>query len=314
MRAGDPDFDGGLGIARPRDLPDLRRFSHDAMNTVFEVYAVHPDGAIRGAGGAGGLRSRDGLERELSRFRPNSDISRINQLAAGESTRVGEPAMECLLIARHLFELTGGAFDISIGSGLPSLELDADGRSRPLHDGRRPGRSRRHRQGLRSRSGGGAARGVGARTGAGPRGLQLGPRARAAGGPRRLAADSERPGAPSRVLARLDARQMAFSASGVRKGDHIVDPRSGEPVRGRAAAWVALPRPAASRPRWSGPRLAPGRRRGRRLDDRIHDVERRRDRGPVRAKSGPRGLDPAGRRRPPERWSLLHFGGASRRG
>ena len=68
----------------------------------------------------------DRLERELSRFRPNSDITRVNHLAAGESARVGASALECLLIARHLYELTGGAFDISIGTGLPSLELDAD--------------------------------------------------------------------------------------------------------------------------------------------------------------------------------------------
>ena len=45
------------------------------------------------------------------------------------------------------------------------------------------------------------------------------------------------------MLARLSMRQTALSASGVRKGDHIVDPRTGEPVRGRLAAWVALPRP-----------------------------------------------------------------------
>ena len=68
----------------------------------------------------------DRLERELSRFRPNSDISRINHLATGESSRVGASALECLLIARHLYEVTGGAFDISIGTGLPSLELDTD--------------------------------------------------------------------------------------------------------------------------------------------------------------------------------------------
>jgi thiamine biosynthesis lipoprotein len=52
------------------------------------------------------------------------------------------------------------------------------------------------------------------------------------------------PGEPSRVLARLSMRQAALSASGVRKGDHILDPRTRTPVRGRRAAWVALPRPA----------------------------------------------------------------------
>ena len=47
----------------------------------------------------------------------------------------------------------------------------------------------------------------------------------------------------SRVLARLSVRQTALGASGVRKKDHIVDPRSGEPVRGRLASWVTVPRP-----------------------------------------------------------------------
>ena len=51
------------------------------------------------------------------------------------------------------------------------------------------------------------------------------------------------------MLARLSVRQTALGASGVRKGDHIVDPRTGEPVRGRLGAWVALPRPE----RTSGP-------------------------------------------------------------
>ena len=41
------------------------------------------------------------------------------------------------------------------------------------------------------------------------------------------------------MLARLSVRQTALGASGLRKDDHIVDPRTGEPVRGRRAAWVA---------------------------------------------------------------------------
>jgi thiamine biosynthesis lipoprotein len=255
MPSGSPDFDGGLGIARTRDLPDLRRFSHDAMNTVFEVYAVHPDGQYAAQAARAAFDLVDGLEQELSRFRPNSDITRINHLAAGESTRIGAPAMECLLIARHLYELTGGAFDISIGSGLLSLELDGEaGVVHSTTDGVQVDL-------------GGIGKGYAVdlvaelleewgldRTlvhGGFSSVLALEPPDGRDGWPLTLSD----PSAPSRVLTRLDARQMAFSASGVRKGDHIVDPRTGEPVRGRAAAWVALPRPAPGPV--EGPRLAP---------------------------------------------------------
>ena len=117
------DADGGLGIERPHDV---RRFSHEAMATVFEVHAVHPDESYAAQAAQAAFDLVDRLERELSRFLTNSDIARINNLAAGERTRVSPSTLECLVIARHMFDLTGGAFDVSIGTGLPSLELDAE--------------------------------------------------------------------------------------------------------------------------------------------------------------------------------------------
>src|SRR5687768_7074649 len=117
---------GTVGVERPRELRAVRRFSHDAMATVYEVHAVHPDDRYAAQAAQAAFDLVDSLERELSRFRPNSDITRINHLAAGESTRVSPSTMECLVIARHMFDLTGGAFDISIGTGLPSLDLDGD--------------------------------------------------------------------------------------------------------------------------------------------------------------------------------------------
>ena len=62
------------------------------------------------------------------------------------------------------------------------------------------------------------------------------------------------------MLIRRTARQEALGASGLRKGDHIIDPRTGAPARGRRAAWVAVPRPDAARAKTrtgEGPRLAP---------------------------------------------------------
>ena len=267
MRDGGPDFDGGLGIAGPRELGDVRRFSHEAMNTVFEVYAAHADERYAAQAAQAAFDLVDRLERELSRFRPNSDISRINHLATGESSRVGASALECLLIARHLYEVTGGAFDISIGTGLPSLELDTDAcLVRSTKDGVRVdlgGIGKGYAVDLvaelleewgieRALVHGGFSSILALDAPAGHDGWPL---------------TLSDPGEPSRVLSRLSMRQTALSASGVRKGDHIVDPRTGVPVRGRLAAWVSLPRP--DRPEadastkgpapsgFEGPRLAP---------------------------------------------------------
>ena len=156
------DVDGGLGIEGPRGRATCGASRTRRWQTVFEVYAVHPDEQYAAQAAQAAFDLVDRLERELSRFLANSDITRINHLAAGESTRVSPSTLECLVIARHMFDLTGGAFDISIGTGLPSLELDADDFVVRATTGRGAGRSRRHRQGLRGRSDGGTARGVGA--------------------------------------------------------------------------------------------------------------------------------------------------------
>jgi FAD:protein FMN transferase len=236
-----PDVEGRLGI---ETLREVRRFSHEAMNTVFEVYAVHPDQEYAAQAAQAAFEVVDRLERELSRFLPNSDIAKINRLAAGDSTLVGASTLECLTIARHMFALTDGAFDVSIGTGLPSLDLDAD-----------EVQVRATRDGVHLDLGGigkGYAVDVMADLleewelrialvhGGFSSVLALDPPDGCDGWPLTLS----EPGARPRLLDRLSVRQTALAASGVRKGDHIIEPTSGEPVRGRRAAWVALPRPA----------------------------------------------------------------------
>jgi thiamine biosynthesis lipoprotein len=236
------EIDGGVRF-ESHDLRDVCRFSHEAMATVYEVYTVHRNRTYAAQAAQAAFDLVDRLERELSRFLPNSDITRINHLDAGASTRVAPSTVECLLIARHMFDLTGGAFDVSIGTGLASLELDVD--ESVVHATTR---------GVRVDLGGigkGYAVDVMAEMleewelpvslvhGGFSSMLALEPPGDGDGWPLTLSDPAE----PSRVLERLTVRQTALGASGVRKRDHIIDPRTGQPVRGRRAAWVTLGRP-----------------------------------------------------------------------
>jgi thiamine biosynthesis lipoprotein len=228
---------GGTG-----PVPGALRFSHAAMATVFEVHCVHANARYAGQAAQAAFDEVDRLERELSRFVGNSDVSRINGLAAGDSTRVSPSTLECLEIATALFDLTGGAFDVSIGTGLERLELDPEGFA-----------VRAGADGVRIDLGGIGKGYAVDRMGDVMQEWEL-PRALVHGGfssvlaleapPDRdgwlLTLSAPGPG-PQEVLARVSARQAAFSASGTRKGAHIVDPRTGRPVQGRAV-WVSLPR------------------------------------------------------------------------
>jgi thiamine biosynthesis lipoprotein len=237
---GDDGASIGLGeMAPPRGI---LRFSHAAMATVFEVHCVHADPRYAAQAAQAAFERVDRLERELSRFLENSDISRINHLSAGQSTRVSPWTMECLQIAWHVYGLTDGAFDVSIGSGLSSLELEPDEFTVQAREG-----------GARLDLGG-VGKGYAVDRMAEVLEEWEVPRALVHGGFSSVLAlepPPERDGWPltlsapgpgdNRVLARIGARRRAFSASGVRKADHIRDPRTGLAVRGRAAAWVAIP-------------------------------------------------------------------------
>jgi len=228
----------GLGEAPPGH--GSHRFSHAAMATVFEVHCAHADAQYAAQAAQAAFDLVDQLEQELSRFVGNSDISRVNHLAAGHAARVSPSTMECLQIAWHVYGLTGGAFDVSIGSGLKRLDLDPDGFA--VHA----------REGGAGLDLGGIGKGYAVDRMAEVLEEWEIPRALVHGGYSSVLALEPPPdregwlltlSAPGNgsILARVSARRRAVSASGVRKGDHILDPRSGLPVLGRAAAWVAVP-------------------------------------------------------------------------
>jgi FAD:protein FMN transferase len=216
------------------------RFSHAAMATVFEIRCVHADPGYARQAAQEAFLLVDRLEREQSRFVANSDVSRINHLSVGQATRVSPSTMECLEIARRMYDRTGGAFDISVGSGLDGLDFVSEDFT------------------VLARTGGvvldlgGIAKGYAVDRvaelleeweipqalihGGWSSVLALEPPPEGEGWPLTLSAPE--PGA-QRVLARISARQKALSASGTRKRDHILDPRTGRPVRNRAV-WVAV--------------------------------------------------------------------------
>ena len=219
-------------MIHPSDI-GARRFAHQAMHTEFEIFCVHQDGEYAQQAAWAAFDLLDRLESELSRFIPNSDIARINRLAAGESARVSRWTMECIELARQAYGETGGAFDISLGAGLGSLQLS-----------RRDSTVRATAAGVRLDLGG-----IG-------KGYAIDRMAEALeewdirtvlihGGHSSVLALDAPPGLDGWPLTMgertLAARRAAFSASGIRaQGEHILDPRTGRPANTRVAAWVSL--------------------------------------------------------------------------
>ena len=248
MKAAEPS---GASLALGESSPKLgvHRFAHAAMATLFEVHCVHADPRYAGQAAQAAFELVDRLERELSRFVANSDISRINALAAGETTRVSPETMACLEIAWRMYAVTRQAFDVSIGTGLERLDLVPEDFA--VH-----AREAGARLDL-----GGIGKGFAVDRMAELLGEWEIRDALIHGGYSSVLAGDAPPGrdgwpltlsAPGDgVLARVSARQQALSASGSRKGDHIQDPRTGRAVRDRAA-WVMLPWSEGAAPQATG--------------------------------------------------------------
>jgi FAD:protein FMN transferase len=221
-------------------LPKACRFAHNAMGTVFEVICIHEDSDYAKKAAQAAFDLIDRIETELSLHRSSSDVARINRLTSGSSTKVGPWAMECILISSYFHHQTGGAFDISLGSGFKQLELSP-----------RQSTVCVHKNGIRLDLGG-IGKGYAIDRAAelleewGIRQALL-----HGGYSSVLALDAppecdgwpltiSLPGAGlNSVLRRILGRRESWSGSGIRKKDHIVDPRSGNPVRRRPAAWVS---------------------------------------------------------------------------
>jgi thiamine biosynthesis lipoprotein len=213
------------------------------MAARFEIRCTHPDENYARQAAGFAFRAVDRLEQKLSRFVENSDISRISHLPAGEHTVVSYETMQCLQLALFMHGETGGAFDVSLGKGLESLELvpgeflvcahengvqldmGAIGKGYAVDRAAEVLADWEVEQALIS-SGYSSV-------------LALEPPSGGEDWPLTISMPGKTDGA---ILANIAARQRALSASGIQKADHILDPRTGKPVKSRQAAWVSAPR------------------------------------------------------------------------
>ena len=106
-------------------LKKALKFSHKAMGTRFELYIYFPDPVYAEQAAEAAFREIDGIEKVLSHYIENSDISKISTLMAHQSTKVTVHTMESLLHCAYLWEITKGLFDVTIGP-LYQVWLDED--------------------------------------------------------------------------------------------------------------------------------------------------------------------------------------------
>src|ERR1700722_20015532 len=91
-------------------MADVYQLNHRAMATHFEVRIADEQRTYAAQAAQAALDLLDKLESHLSRFRANSDIAQIAQLAPGQKVRMSEPAFSCLEIAKKMELATLGAF------------------------------------------------------------------------------------------------------------------------------------------------------------------------------------------------------------
>lgn len=114
--------------AAPSDGREIVSRSHGAMGTQITItaYTKEPERAVKAMEAAFAEFNR--LETILSVWRPNSDVSRINQAAGKEAVKVGDETLEVVQRGLELAEKTDGKFDITFGAlaGLWKFDHDQD--------------------------------------------------------------------------------------------------------------------------------------------------------------------------------------------
>ena len=143
-------------------MADIHQFNHRAMATHFEVRIADEERTYAAQAAQAAFDLLDKLESHLSRFRANSDIAQIAQLAPGEKMRLSEPAFACLEIAKKMESATRGAFSatataLQTQTLFAAVEFTPGGAIHSVREWAAAVRSGRHRQRVCARPHGGVA-------------------------------------------------------------------------------------------------------------------------------------------------------------
>ncbi|MFA5238700.1 MAG: FAD:protein FMN transferase [Phycisphaerae bacterium] len=251
-------------------IADAHLFSHNAMATVFEVIIVHGDSRYAQQAAWAAFDELDKLERRLSRFIENSDVSRINNLAAEQPLQLSLEAFECLQLCVSLYDQTGGAFDVTVGS-LMGCWLDENKAVRcPSEEEINSVRQHTGLHLIELDEAGHTVRlltspvqidlgGIG-------KGYAIDKMAEllndwsidialinggyssvfALGKPMDTKGWHLTLSSPKQVLSHFYLQDSSVSGSGLLKGRHIIDPRTARPVDGKRSAWACAPTAAVA--------------------------------------------------------------------
>ncbi|MBD3274236.1 MAG: hypothetical protein GF372_02940 [Candidatus Marinimicrobia bacterium] len=249
-----------------KNHPKIHRFDHKAMATIYEIAIFHEDKHFAAGAAHEAFKQLDWLEDQLSRYRENSDITRINHLKTNQSVIVGPEAYDCITASQEIYRETGGAFDITVGP-LYDIWLDDEKQLRnPSDDEIREARRRTgmklvevDRENFRvsvqtddlTLDLGGVGKGYavdvmadllvewGVDTCFIHGGKSTVKALKTPPGTDGWPITISTPGKESRVIATFYLRNRALSGSGLQKGEHIIDPRTSKPVEGKVAAWTS---------------------------------------------------------------------------
>ena len=91
-------------------MSEIHVFNHRAMATQFQVRIAGEEKTYAAQAAQAVFAVADDLESRLSRFRADSEITQLAQLAPGETQRVSEPVFAVLELAKKMEVATHGAF------------------------------------------------------------------------------------------------------------------------------------------------------------------------------------------------------------